>query len=117
MTSRGSLWFHGKLGPEHRDRAMLELVASFPTLADYPALEQLAVEVPACRFNVEDFEAWARIADHGHGMYCAAQFILSVWNPDDSWPIGPFKLHEALGCWDREHHDAFAAWVIDPWWP
>lgn len=65
-----------------------------------------------------------------HGERCAAQFLLSVWNPSTDWVdmarehgyenpegAGRFDMQEALGVWDRHHRAAFVAWVQEPWWP
>ncbi|TAJ99892.1 MAG: hypothetical protein EPO39_16260 [Candidatus Manganitrophaceae bacterium] len=48
---------------------------------------------------------------------CAAQFMLSLWDPNGSWLSGEFDLHEAISVWGPRNISAFAVWVLRPWWP
>jgi len=59
---------------------------------------------------------WAAGGDPSHGERCAAQFLLAVWNPDESWKSGQFDLMDALRVWDAQHRRAFIEWALDPWW-
>lgn len=72
-------------------------------------------------FAALEFASWIRETGMGHGENCAARFILSVWNPsaarDGAYDLPVFDLHEALGCWDQGHREAFVSWVRDPFWP
>jgi hypothetical protein len=62
-------------------------------------------------------DSWAAGPAPGRGAFCAAKFVLAVWNPRAQWECGRFDLMEALACWDAEHHAAFLEWAREPWWP
>jgi hypothetical protein len=53
----------------------------------------------------------------GHGTFCVARFILSVYNSTDECKCGTFDLMEALACWETHHRAAFLEWARNPWWP
>ncbi len=87
-------------------------------------MEILAASFPGLRHarGIQPWDAlhldnWASGPAPGHGARCAAQFILTVWNPSAEWECGRFDLMEALACWDAEHRFAFLEWVVKPWWP
>src|SRR5262245_44215047 len=84
------------------------LALSFPTLRGADGVSP---------WDAERLEAWLTSGTPGHGARCAGRFVLSVWNPYCEWKCGSFELHEALGCWDNKHRDAFSAWCAQPWWP
>lgn len=116
---------------------LFALIQSFPTLWEY-ATEAQKEAIEDCfewgldkpgdhdgpipiAFDVEKFAKYARrICVGGHGRNCAARFVLSVWNyqadRDNAYRLGQFDLHEAMGCWDPGHREAFGAWVHNPFW-
>lgn len=67
-------------------------------------------------WNANAFDKWAATVPISHGERCSAQFILAVWNFALPWRCRKFDLMEALDVWDQQHHQAFLAWVADPWW-
>lgn len=86
-------------------------------------MEVLALSFPSLRYapgvapwDAELFADWAAGPVPSHGMLCAAQFVLRVWNHYEEWPCGKFDVMDALGCWDYEHHAAFLEWAKAPWW-
>lgn len=89
-------------------RRMTALALSFPTLHAPDGVSP---------WDAERLEAWLGSGAPGHGARCAGRFVLSVWSSYREWQCGRFDLHEALGCWDDEHHRAFLAWILRPWWP
>jgi hypothetical protein len=84
------------------------LAQSFPTLRGVPGTQP---------WDPERFETWAAGPAPSHGAFCAARFILAVYNSTDEWQCGTFDLMEALACWDDQHRAAFLEWVREPWWP
>lgn len=89
----------------------------------HPRLRDLALTFPAMRWaddrhleTLESLAEYAKVA--GHGVRCACQFVLSVWNPQCLEPLGlpAFDIHEAMGCWDPQMRAAFVVWARDPWW-
>lgn len=87
---------------------MATLAQSFPTLRDAPGIQP---------WDPERLDTWAVGPAPGHGAFCAARFVLAVWNSTDEWQCGTFDVMEALACWDREHRAAFLEWAREPWWP
>jgi hypothetical protein len=102
--------------------AMTTLARMFPTLRDAPGVDP---------WDATEFLRWTCTGGLSSGMLHAARFMLSVWNPRVDWnevaheegilegdeKLSPFNLHDALGCWDYEHRDAFASWVRGAFWP
>ena len=39
------------------------------------------------------------------------QFLLNVWDPDNTWPCGRCDLMSAMRAWDRHHKDAVLDWL------
>ena len=93
--------------PTHRLRMAL-LAWTFPTLREADGIHG---------WEPQRFDEWLMSRVPGQGAKCAGRFLLYLWDPDHPWHAGAFNLHEALGCWDREHRDAFMAWIAKPWWP
>ncbi|HKQ71956.1 MAG TPA: hypothetical protein VJT73_21575 [Polyangiaceae bacterium] len=93
--------------PTHRLRMAL-LAWSFPTLRDAHGIHG---------WEPRRFDNWLVSGLPAHAAKCAGRFLLSVWDDEFPWQAGSFDLREALGCWDKEHRDAFMAWVAQPWWP
>lgn len=85
---------------------LLALARSFPSLDR---------KLPA-DFEWDPLGFVAILRGASHGERCAAQFVLSVWNPTARFSVGKFDLQDAIGTWDREHRAAFAAWCREPWW-
>lgn len=81
--------------------------------AQFPALRKAPGTHP---WNAVRLDAWAASGGPSHGERCSAQFILSVWNPDEDWQAGKFDLMEALRVWDDASHRAFLVWATNPWW-
>jgi|SRR5579884_1080458 len=81
---------------------------TFPGLSNAPGIRP---------WDASALDDWAASGEPGHGALCAAQFVLSVWNPKISWSSGKFDIHEALAVWDKSHCEAFLVWVAKPWWP
>lgn len=96
-----------KSGTAIRER-ISTLVESFPALSGAPGVRP---------WDATDLDEWAAGGEPGHGAICAAQFVLSVWNPKLTWSCGKFDLHEALGTWDEKNTEAFQSWINEPWWP
>lgn len=92
---------------EKRRKCMEVLARSFPSLQNATGIAPWDAKV---------LEGWACSPAPSHGMLCAAQFLLTVWNPYEEWECGKFDVMDALGCWDSEHHAAFLAWARAPWW-
>ena len=88
------------------ERRMMDLVDTFPTLRG-----ALTTWDPAA------LDAWAMGPAATDGGYYAAQFVLSVWNPDGDWRCGAFNVSKAFRVWDGAHRSAMRAWAQKPWWP
>ena len=84
-----------------RDKVSL-LADSFPALRSAPGVAP---------WDEESFAEWMR-SGVSHGEYCAAQFVLAVWNHYDH----KFDPMDALGVWDEGNRAAFVAWARSPWW-
>ncbi len=67
-------------------------------------------------WDANTLDQWAAETALSHGELVTARFVLAVWNPDHPWRSGRFDVMEALGIWDADHHQAFLAWVAEPWW-
>jgi hypothetical protein len=67
-------------------------------------------------WNPLHLQTWAK-GPHSHGEIVTARFLLSVWDPHQSWNLERFDVMEALRVWDLPHREAFLAWGRDPWWP
>lgn len=93
--------------PTHRLR-MAILAWSFPTLREAAGVHGWEPKV---------FDEWLVSGVAGHSAKCAGRFLLGLWDEDFAWQVGLFNLHEALGCWDHEHRNAFLAWAAQPWCP
>lgn len=46
------------------------------------------------------------------GEYCAAEFVLYVWNRVDN----KFDMDRAINTWDQQNMDVFLDWLQNPWW-
>jgi len=107
------------------EERMTALCRTFPTLTRADGVKP---------FDPDRLDNWSRRASHG-GLY-AVRFVLAVWNGrggtirkpmrggddwrfpvDTPWRCGPFDAVDAMGTWDNAHRRAFAAWVVEPWWP
>ena len=95
------------IAPTYRLR-ISTLAWSFPSLFDADGVHP---------WEPERFQAALLSGSPAAEALHAGRFVLSVWNPRQAWALGAFDLHEALGCWDEEHREAFGAWVSSPWWP
>lgn len=94
--------------PERPEETRMTLLAqSFPSLREASGVRP---------WNADALEAWLMSGAPGHGAKCAGRFVLSVWNSYHEWVSGRFDLHEALGCWDAKHREAFTRWAAAPWW-
>ncbi len=91
------------------DTKFIMLVESFPSLVGRPGVE-------LWNANVLDLSA-KRGAWTTGGSIHAVRFVLSVWDPNYKWKVGPFSISQALQVWDGSHHRAFLAWAQKPWWP
>lgn len=96
-----------KSGIAIRER-MSAFAESFPALSSAPGIRP---------WDATELDEWGAGGDPGHGAICAAQFVLSVWNPQQKWSCGRFDLHQALGTWDDQNTGAFQEWIKHPWWP
>jgi hypothetical protein len=94
--------------PERLDEARMTLLAQ-----SFPSLRAAGGVSP---WDASQLEAWLMSGAPGHGAKCAGRFVLSVWNSYHEWASGRFDLHEALGCWDAKHREAFTRWTAAPWW-
>ena len=85
-------------------QALAALAARFPSLEGSPGVRP---------FDAEALDAWAAGEPRGAGRY-AAQFVLSVWNPQVEWACGRFSAVEALYKWDQRHRTTFCSFAIRP---
>jgi hypothetical protein len=88
-------------------RSIEQLAQSFPSLVNKPGVSP---------WDALALDAWACGPAPSHGMLCAAQFVLAVWNPDAEWRCGRFDVMEAMGVWDAAHVGSFVAWASAAWW-
>lgn len=86
---------------------MTALASRFPSLQRAPGVRP---------FDPERLDAWAAGPAPSSGAVHAARFVLSVFNARAEWSCGPFSCALAHGTWDREHREAFAAWVDEGGW-
>jgi hypothetical protein len=87
---------------------MSKLALNFPSLARADGVNP---------WDADAIDRWAAETPLSLGELVTARFLLAVWNPGYNWRCGPFNLMEALRIWDEEHHKAFLAWAVVPWWP
>ena len=91
---------------------MARLAGTFPCMKGKAGVLE---RIPA--WDANRIDSWAASGGARHGQRVTAQFLLSVWNPEETWKCGVFNLMEALRVWDEPHHKAFLAWASNPWWP
>lgn len=87
---------------------MTTLAYSFQSMARAPHVKL---------WDANSFDRWANETSLSHGELVTAQFLLTVWEPNNSWLCGTFDMMDALRVWDTPHRAAFLAWASDPWWP
>ncbi len=100
---------------------MAQLARMFPTLAGAEGAEPWAPEA---------LMRWSVSGVATSGAAHAVAFLLNVWNSRTDWravaaELGiegsgerfAFNVGEAIGCWDRQHREAFLAWCRDPFHP
>lgn len=104
--------------PENLNHAMSELARLFPTMQGVPGTDP---------WDVHKLMAWMNTGAPTTGSWCAAMFLLGVWNPYTKWnqegvkmrkgASGKFDLFVAVQGWDQQHMDAALEWVRNPFFP
>jgi len=82
-------------------------------IREFPSLAILGIEPQD--WNPEEFDK--RSLKFSQGERSAAQFVLSVWNPNTRWQCGRFDAIEAASRLDEAHRAIITRWLQAPWWP
>ncbi len=94
-------------GSPSKPELICNLIRTFPCLA--------GMRIVPSEWNADEFDL--RSLKFSSGERNAAQFVLSVWNPNTKWQCGQFDLVEAAARLDDTHRNAITQWLQKPWWP